>query len=353
LIVSLSLLTYVAAQFQGAGITFVEAFDMQFEWALLLGAGIVIFYTLLGGFWAVSLTDTVQGMLMVFAALLLPIIAVARAGVGDIAASLATGMDGEAIGWWTASTKGLPAGAALGFVLGLLGIGLGYPGQPHVVNRYMAIRDERSLVVGRRISMLWAFSVYSGMIALGWGMRVLDPSLQNGEDAFVHATELLLSPVFAGMMIAALLSAIMSTVDSQLLVAASTISYDLIGQAGVIPPDHAAQLRRSRLTVLAVSLGAVLVALWVDESIFSSVLFAWTAMGLAFGPVLLIIVLVGRPSANAVIASMLAGFVLSVAAHLWPQTNGGAVERVLPFVIALAIAWPSARQAGAQPRAGR
>lgn len=358
LIILLSLLTYVSAQFQGAGITFVEAFDMRFEWALLLGAGIVIFYTLLGGFWAVSLTDTVQGMVMVLAALLLPIIALARAGVGEVATSLAHGLDGEPVGWWTAASNGLPAAAALGFILGLLGIGLGYPGQPHVVNRYMALRDEHSLVVGRRISMLWALIVYTGMIALGWGMRVLEPSLPNGEDAFVHATELLLSPVFAGVMIAALLSAIMSTVDSQLLVAASTISYDLIGQAGVMPPDHAAQLRRSRLTVLGVSLGALLVALWADESIFSSVLFAWTAMGSAFGPLLLVIVLVGRPRATAVLASMSAGFLLSVAAHGWSVTHGGAFERVLPFVVALAIAWRSARQsrdhqAGAQPRAGR
>src|SRR5689334_17396284 len=112
-IVLLSLLTYVAAQFQGAGLTFVEAFDMRFEWALLLGAGIVIFYTLMGGFWAVSLTDTVQGMLMVFAAVLLPIVALAKAGIGDVVSSLAVGMDGEPVGWWTAATAGLPAGAAL------------------------------------------------------------------------------------------------------------------------------------------------------------------------------------------------------------------------------------------------
>jgi sodium/proline symporter len=259
------------------------------------------------------------------------------------------GSSGEPIGWWTAASNGLPAAAALGFILGLLGIGLGYPGQPHVVNRFMALRDEQSLIVGRRISMSWALVVYTGMITLGWGMRVLDPSLANGEDAFVHATELLLSPVLAGIMIAALLSAIMSTVDSQLLVAASTISYDLIGQAGALPPDHTKQLRRSRLTVLGVALGALLVALWADESIFSSVLFAWTAMGSAFGPVLLVIVLVGRPSAHAVLASMSAGFVLSVAAHGWSVTHGGAFERVLPFVIALAIAWGGAREPVDEP----
>jgi sodium/proline symporter len=337
-IVLLSLLTYVAAQFQGAGKAFAETFDMRFEWALLIGAGIVIFYTLLGGFWAVSLTDSLQGLMMVFASVTLPIAALVAVGPADMFASL-TRVGGEELGGWAAATKGLPGAAALGFVLGMLGIGLGYPGQPHVVNRFMALRDEDSVVLGRRIALGWAVLIYAGMIVLGWCMRVLSPGLAGREDAFVHGTGELLPPVLAGIMIAALLSAIMSTADSQLLVAASTISHDLIGRGGEreVSPRH--QLRRSRLTVLAISLAAVLVALWVDETIFSSVLFAWTAMGSAFGPLLLVTVLRARPPSGAVLAAMATGFVLSVAAHLWPVTEGGAFERVVPFGLALAIAW--------------
>lgn len=333
-IVLLSLLTYVAAQFQGAAKTFAETFDMSFAPALLIGAGIVIFYTLLGGFWAVSLTDTVQGGMMAMAAVLLPIVALEQAGVGAVGASLI----GEQ-GFGAAATKGLPLAGALGFVLGLLGIGLGYPGQPHVVNRFMALRDEAALSSGRRIAMSWALVIYVGMIVLGWSMRVLAPNLVSREDAFVHGTEVLLPPVLAGVMIAALISAIMSTADSQLLVAASTISHDLLEQRG----DARAQLRRSRWTVLAISLGAVLVALGVDETIFSSVLFAWTAMGAAFGPVLLVTVLRRRPAAGYVLAAMICGFVLSVAAHLWPVTKGGAWERVVPFVVAWVLARAGAR----------
>ncbi|MFO7561612.1 MAG: sodium/proline symporter [Enhygromyxa sp.] len=332
-IILLSLLTYVAAQFQGAGKAFAETFDMRFEPALLLGAGIVIFYTLMGGFWAASLTDTIQGLVMVVAAIALPIVALGRVGLADTWASLVP----EGLGLWAAASKGLAPAAAIGLVLGLLGVGLGYPGQPHVVNRFMALRDEQGVVVGRRIAMSWALVIYAGMIALGWALRILLPGLADREDAFMLGAELLLPPVIAGVMIAGVLSAIMSTVDSQLLVAASTVSHDLLGNAGERSETNAAALRRSRLTVLAISIGAVLVALWVDESIFSSVLFAWSAMGAAFGPVLLVTVLRRRPRSDWVLAAMIAGFTLSVAAHLWSVSKGGALERVLPFVIALAL----------------
>jgi sodium/proline symporter len=177
----------------------------------------------------------------------------------------------------------------------------------------------------------------------------LAPGLADREDAFLQGTELLLSPVLAGIMVAALLSAIMSTADSQLLVAASTISHDLLGDAGATSIDPPAQLRRSRATVLAVSIGALLIALWVDETIFSSVLFAWTAMGSAFGPLLLVTVWRGRPQAWAVLAAMVAGFTLSVIAHLWSVTNGGVFERVLPFVIVIALALAYAGTRGSRP----
>lgn len=340
-IILLSLLTYVAAQFQGAGKAFAATLDMSFEPALLLGAGIVIFYTLMGGFWAASLTDTIQGLVMVFAAIALPITALGQVGSAGLWASLVP----EGMSMWAAASKGLAPAAAIGFVLGLLGIGLGYPGQPHVVNRFMALRDEQGVIVGRRIAMSWALLIYAGMIGLGWALRILLPGLADREGAFMLGAELLLSPVIAGIMIAAVLSAIMSTVDSQLLVAASTVSHDLWGDAGERSEPGGAALARSRKTVLAISIGAVLVALWVDESIFSSVLFAWTAMGSAFGPALLVTVLYRRPRGEHLLAAMIVGFGLSVAAHLWPESKGGALERVLPFVIALAICLVGARAA--------
>jgi sodium/proline symporter len=341
-IVLLSLLTYVAAQFQGAGKTFAETFEMGFTPALLIGAAIVVFYTLLGGFWAASITDTVQGMLMAAAAVALPIAAVQAVGGVD---ELIVGMQAVDVEGWQSWTRGMPVAAGIGLVLGLLGIGLGYPGQPHVVNRLMALRDDAALIGGRRISMTWALVIYTGMIVLGWAVRVLIPDLGDPEDAFMAGTEQALPPVLAGIMIAAVLSAIMSTVDSQLLVAASTISHDLIGRAGERTSgvdDERRVLMRSRLTVLGLSLGSIGVALWVDEGIFKSVLFAWTAMGAAFGPLLLVTVLIRRPRPEWVFAAMFAGFSLSVIAYVGEAS--GVVERVVPFVIALALAWWGTRE---------
>jgi Na+/proline symporter len=284
----------------------------------------------------------VQGMLMATAAVALPIAAVVAIG-GP--AELIAGMQAVDVEGWQSWVRGMPLSAGIGLVLGLLGIGLGYPGQPHVVNRFMALRDDEALVGGRRISMIWAVILYAGMILLGWTIRVLVPDLVDREDAFMVGAEQVLPPVLAGIMIAAVLSAIMSTVDSQLLVAASTISHDLIGRAG----EREAQggegrkvLLRSQLTVLGLSIGSIGVALWVDEAIFESVLFAWTAMGAAFGPLLLITVLVARPRPNWVLAAMFAGFSLSVIAYAMKAS--GVVERVVPFVVALLFAWLGTRK---------
>ncbi len=332
-IVLMSLMTYVAAQFSGAGKAFASTFDISELGALCIGAGVVVLYTMLGGFWAVSVTDTVQGLLMTLAALALPIAGLAAVG----------GLDGLWEGLVRAGPRhvdffdGLAPAAGLGFIVGLFGIGLGYPGQPHVVNRLMALRSEAALRRGRQIAMLWGTVVYAGMILAGLCARVLleqDGGLGDHENAFFALTHSLFSPVVAGVMVAAVLSAIMSTADSQLLVAAASVSHDLRRSE-----QGPTRLLGPRMTVLLLSAVAVAVAATVDASIFSSVLFAWSAMGAAFGPLLLVILWRGRPSPPWALAAMLAGFSLAVLAHLWPGMGGGVLERVVPFFVAGALAW--------------
>jgi sodium/proline symporter len=162
------------------------------------------------------------------------------------------------------------------------------------------------------------------------------------ESALMVAANELFHPVIAGLVIASVLSAIMSTVDSQLLVAASTVTYDL----GLGGATHQNLLARSRLVVLLLSTGAVVTALVVDESIFRLVLFAWSSMGSAFGPLLLVTVLLGPVSRAATLWSMSLGFSLSAGAYVLGKLGllgalagwGGALERVLPFFVALAVA---------------
>ncbi len=330
-IILFSFMFYIAAQFQAAGDAFASTFGLDVVDAVLIGAAVIVIYTLLGGFWAVSVTDTVQGLLMAATAAALPLIALAAVGGPG---QLMTGLAALAGDGAAPPTTGL---AALGFVVGTLGIGLGYPGQPHVVNRFMALRDDRALAQARIIAIAWAVVIYSGMLLLGLCGRVLYFGMVESEQVLFEVANRLISPVMAGIMIAAVLSAIMSTADSQLLVAASSIANDLrrSGDAG------AQALGRSRLTVLALSLLAVLLAVGVPDAIFTRVLFAWHAIGSAFGPPLVLILLGVRLTGAALFTAMLAGFSLTALLHWLPgiPEPGDAAERLLPLLASAAIAW--------------
>ncbi len=319
---------YIASQFEAAGKAFESVFELSKQSSILVGAAIVLVYTLLGGFWAVSVTDTVQGALMASAALILPVASLAAVGgFGALVDGLA------AIGHAGTPFAAGPV-AAVFFVLGLLGIGIGYPGQPHVVNRFMALKDERSLRQGRVIALSWATLVYAGMLLLGLCARVLFAGIDDSEQVLFQAATALLPSVVAGVMVAAVLSAIMSTADSQLLVAASAISHDwnLAGR------QKEESLAGTRTTVVVVLIMATVLALVWRADIFSRVLFAWSAAGSAFGP-LLIVRLLGRSiSFRATLAAMLAGFGLTVIISLFPDAPGDAAERLVPFFVALGIA---------------
>ena len=179
--------------------------------------------------------------------------------------------------------------------------------------------------------------MYTGMIVLGLCARAGFDGIIDGESAFIAVAEELFHPVLAGVMIAAVLSALMSTADSQLLVAAASVTHDLRLGGG----SPASLLARSRVVVLVLSVIAVGAALMFEASIFDRVLFAWSSMGCAFGPLLLVTVLRGPVSSRATIASMLLGFSLSVVAYSVKADLGpwaGLLERVVPFGIALLVA---------------
>jgi sodium/proline symporter len=336
-VVLFSFTFYIAAQFQAAGTTFASVLGIRQETAIVIGAAVVLAYVWLGGFWAASITDTVQGLLMAFSAVLLPLLALISAGGPlELAASLASESGaGTSFGHWTGQAS-WPA--ALGFVLGLFGIGLGYPGQPHVVNRFMAIRDQAAIVSGRRIAIAWATVIYCGMVVLGWCGRLLAGDLGDGEQLLFTLATLLLPTVLAGVMVSAILSAIMSTADSQLLVAASSVSHDLQDGRG----DSGASLKRARWVVLLIGAIAVMLAIGFPESIFNRVLFAWQALAAAFGPLLLVTLWRGTVAPGWRIAAVSSGFLLTVALSWTVDSPGDWVERLLPLLLALGLAlWGS------------
>ncbi len=320
---------YVAGQFQGAGTAFASAFDLPMSISVLIGAGVVLVYTWLGGFWAVSITDAVQAGLMLVVAIVLP-----------IAAITALGGPGP---FWQAVTSAAPqtpaphasALAATGFIIGSLGIGIGPVGQPQLLTRLMAIDSEADIRRGFAIALGWAVVVFSAMAVLGLAARTLiTPDTGASEGVFFAISNTVLPGVLAGIVLAAVLSAIMSTADSLLLVAGSAAAHDL-GLARRFP-DHA--LLVSRLTTAALCVAAAILTLALPASIYGRVLFAWSALGAAFGPLVIAMAMGRPPRPTGVIITMLTGFTLTVILYLQPNTPGDWAERVAPFVIALVMA---------------
>lgn len=326
-IIVISFTAYVAAQFQGAGSSFNTTFGMSIESSIFLGGAIIVIYTLMGGFWAVSVTDTLQGLLMAVAALLLPIAAlIAVGGPGQLIAALGETASPAQL-TLSAGNAGL---AALGMALGFMSVGLGTFGQPHLMNRFMALRDQTALRQARHIAVGWYVIVYGGMVVLGLSARVLIPDIANPETLFFVLTTDLFPTIIGGILLAAVLSAIMSTADSQLLVAASAVAHDLRLDARY--PTK--RLLVSRVAMAGVSVVAIIVAVYLPEAIFSRVLFAWNAIGAAFGPVVFLRLAGWHFREHAVFASILTGFALTVLFYLRPDSPGDVLERLVPFLAA-------------------
>jgi len=317
---------YVASQFQGAGKAFSSAFDLSMTTAVMIGAGVVLLYTWVGGFWAVSVTDAMQAGFMVIVALILAILAVIELGSPIAVFTAATGSE------TTMPAAGI---ATIGFVLGCLGIGIGPLGQPQLLTRLMALRSVADIRSGFTIAITWSVVIFSSMAVLGLSARSLLGTDTAPETVFFALSQSLLPAALAGIVLAAVLSAIMSTADSLLLAAGSAAAHDM----GLARRFAGKELLISQMVTLAVSVIAVVLTLMVPASIFSRVLFAWSAMGAAFGPVVLLRALNRPPSGIGVLLSMLTGFFLTIWFYLLPNAPGDVLERVAPFVIAFLLAF--------------
>jgi sodium/proline symporter len=324
-VILVSFTFYIAAQFQGAANTFTAVFQFDFVTALLVGAAVVLVYTLWGGFWAVSLTDALQAGLMLLAAVMLP--AVALVAVGGWS-GLSQASAAATTGYWS-WVGGHTGWFGLGFMLGMLSIGFGPLGQPHLLNRLMAMKEARHIRLARTVALTWFMLVLCGMFVLGVCGRVLLRSVADSEQVFFVLAAQLLPVAFTGVLVAAVLSAIMSTADSQLLVAGAAIHNDLRRDRG-----HAHQAARG--AVLTVAVAAVLLALLLPEAIFSRVLFAWNALGAAFGPVVVARLLGWRLNPWSVPLAIGLGFGLTVLFYSLADGPGDLWERGIPFIVAFA-----------------
>ena len=330
-IVTFCFVFYVATQFMGAGKAFASSFDVSTSSSIVIGGGIVLIYTLLGGFWAVSLTDTLQGLLMLLAAILLPAAALYEVG-GPV--GLWSGLQAMSTPEQL-SLSGQNVGlTAAGFIIGTMAMGVGAFGQPHLLTRFMSLKDEKSVRRAQKYAIFWFVVVLGNMVLLGLCGRVLiaEP-LADPEKLFFVLSDSLLPTILGAVLLAAILSAIMSTADSQLLVSASAVAHDIMGE----PDKGESYLWISRLVITILCVSSVLVAIYLPSDIFSRVIFAWTALGAAFGPVVLLRLAGIRLDPRSILPAMILGTGSTIYFYLQPDSVGDILERLVPFLISFIL----------------
>ncbi len=311
-------LFYVSAAFIGGGKLFNTVFDVPYEMAVIIGAVAVVSYTLFGGFLAVSWTDVLQGLLMSLALALVPIMVFSDLGSVEAVQHTLTAKNPELLNPFTDS-KGEAIGAIA--LLSLLGWGLGYFGQPHILARFKAIRSADEIPQAGLIALGWTLLVFICALAVGLtGAAYLDPALSDSEQVFMRLVDALFHPVIAGILLAAILAAIMSTADSQLLVCSSALAEDLFQHLHGRAATEQQSLAWGRWAVLALSIVATLVALDADSKVLDAVAYAWGGLGAAFGPTIILSLYWSRMTRHGALAGIIVGGVTVIA---WKQLSGG------------------------------
>jgi len=282
-------LFYTSAGLVAAGKLFESVFGFPYTWAVTLGTLAILLYTAFGGFLAVAWTDLLQGLLMAAALVVVALLAYEHSGGWAGLTDQMQLRSPELTRWWTDRQ-----GQALGItgLLSLLGWGLGYFGQPHIQVRFMAIGHPDWIGAARTIAISWTGLCLLAALFVGWaGIGLLESPLtgSDSEKVFMHLVTLLFHPLLAGICLAAILAAIMSTVDSQLLVASSALTEDLYR---MLPAGRRVSERGllwiGRLAVLIIALLAMWLALAPDSRVLDLVAYAWAGFGAAFGPALLL-----------------------------------------------------------------
>jgi sodium/proline symporter len=323
---------YTSSGLVAGGRLFEEVFGLDYFWAVTAGGATVVAYTFFGGFLAVSWTDLVQGILMFLALVIVAGAAVAAVG----------GFDGMAEGMRAVNPAlldpltdldGNPIGPVA--IASLLGWGLGYFGQPHILARFMAARSAERIAASRRIAMAWvAVTLVCAMLVGMAGPGLLEQPLvgPDAEKIFMLLASLLLNPVVAGVCLAGILAAVMSTADSQLLVASSAVSEDLYKGLFRREAGPRELLWIGRLAVVAIAAVAFVLAADPDRRVLDLVAYAWAGFGAAFGPVILMSLYWEGMSRAGAIAGVVTGGVTVI---VWKQLEGGVFDlyEIVPGVI--------------------
>lgn len=307
LFILLFYLFYTSSGLVAGGKLFEAVFGLSYSWAVLIGAITILIYTSLGGFLAVSWTDLIQGLLMALALSYVAIISIYSLHGFDALFSSMSAVNPE-----LTNVFSTVSGESLGIIgiVSLLGWGLGYFGQPHILIRFMAIQSPQLIPSARRIALSWTLLGLVSALLIGFaGIVILSSQLQgsDSEKVFIELLHLLLHPLPAGICLAAILAAIMSTADSQLLVASSALTEDIYKLSNT--NNETNLIAVGRAAVLIITLFALVLALQPDNNVLDLVAYAWAGFGATFGSVILLSLFWKSMLKSSAIIGMIAGAV--------------------------------------------
>lgn len=335
---------YVASGMVAGGVLFNEILGYSYTTGVIVLVGVTLIYTLVGGFLAVSWTDVVQGLIMMTALILVPIVTLITIGGPNEVVSEVRAIDPSMLNVFT----GMSAVSIISF----LGWGLGYFGQPHIIVRFMALTSSKGAKKARHIGMSWMIisligAVLTGLIGFSYysqqGMDISDP-----ETIFIQLGTILFHPLITGFILAALLAAVMSTISSQLLVTSSSLTDDLYKTFFRRAASERELVLVGRLSVLAVT-GIALGIAWAQPgTILDMVSYAWAGFGASFGPVVLLSLFWSRMNTWGAVAGIISGAVtvvlwssLGASEVLYELIPGFAVSTIMVYAISLVTSPPS------------
>lgn len=312
---------YITAQFVAFGILLEVILGVDFVVGVVLGAIITILYTVLGGFFAVTLTDFVQGIVLAVAFVILPIAGIMNAGGFTALGSALMELESQD---YLKPFFGEPALTVAGLIaiISYLFIGIGFNGAPHVLVRYMALRTTRDVKKIAVIGIVWMMISYYGAVLIGLSGRAIFPDIDNPEEIFPYMAIELLPWWLAGIVLAGALSALMSSIDSMLLITSSSIAEDLSNK--IIAKGNLSQklnIRISQISTVVIGILAAAIAINPLDSVFWLAVFAWAGLATCFGPPVIVSLFWKGVTKWGAIAGMIVGPTVTILWYFWPPID--------------------------------
>lgn len=324
---------YLAAQFNGAGKVLFVTFGIPNVYGIIIGAIVIIFYTMMGGFFAVAWTDLIQGIIMLGTLIVLPVAGLIELREHGLSLSTAVANAGNHYTNFVGNTTGW---ASIAVVIGGLSWAFGYMGQPHLLTRFMSINNKDNIKKSRRIAIAWAIPAFSGALLIGLiGLAVYGQGhFADVENIMPTLANDFLPTWLAGIFVSGAIAAMMSTADSQLLVISSSVVEDFYHQTLGKEVSERRMLTISRIVTVVVGIAAFFIAVLSKKLIFTLVSYAWSGLGSSFGPALLLMLKWKRTTKQGVLAGMITGFVSTVLWSSIPVLDSFISVRFVSFVLA-------------------